>query len=127
MILYINTIKNHYIEISLKDNDRVLAEKKFEAKYSQAERLLPEIEKLLAVNECKLKDVEKIEVENKNKDRDSDSSFTSVRVGIIIANALGYALGVPVRGTDSSRNIDSNEFDIIKPAYDGKPNINLKK
>jgi len=124
MKLYINTTINHFIEIALKDDCQVLAGKKLEAKYAQAERLLPEIEKLLTDSRYVLSDIEKIEVENRNKN--NDSSFTALRVGVIVANALGYALGVKVEGTDYSSGQDVIEFDIIKPAYGGKPNINLK-
>lgn len=125
MILYINTTKNHYIDIALRDGDDVLVQKKFEAKYSQAEKLLPEIEKLLKHLKLKLSDILKIEVENKNKT--SDTSFTALRIGVITANALGYALGVGVSGISASVKNGKTNFDVIKPIYDSNPNINMKK
>lgn len=125
MILYINTTKNHYIDIALKDKGKILAQKKFEAKYSQAEKLLPEIEKLLKKSDFNLDDISKIEVENKNKT--TDTSFTALRVGIITANALGYALGVKVCGTKALEKENNLNFDVIEPIYDGNPNIHIKK
>jgi len=38
-------------------------------------------------------------------------SFTSLRIGVSVANALGYALGVPVAGVEKpDREISSAEF-----------------
>jgi len=123
MILYINTIKNHFIEISLRKEGAVVVEKKIDAKYSQAERLLPEIENLLLDDGYGLNDISKIEVENRG-DNES-SSFTSLRVGVIVANALGFALRVKVVGLGKTENKTLSAHNIVEPVYDKKPNISI--
>ncbi len=130
MILYINTTQGDDIIIALKDGGRVVAQKKFKAKYSQAEKLLPMIDKILAQNNLKIKDIQKIKVAN------VDGSFTALRIGVVTANSLGYALGVPVEPSESSRlgGRDSDEaerkiknqkygFNIVEPIYSKEPNI----
>ncbi|MFH1661835.1 MAG: hypothetical protein ABIA02_01945 [Candidatus Falkowbacteria bacterium] len=121
MILYINTTQGNDIEITIKKGDKIIATKKFSAKYRQAEKLLPEIDKLLSAQggsalggKNKLDEIKKIEVENKG---DENTSFTALRIGVVTANALGYALGVPV-------NADKvKDFSIVKPVYNKEPNI----
>jgi len=114
MILYINTTQGSNIEISIEDGDKIIANKKFSAKYKQAEKLLPEIDKLLQKSKNKLDDIKKIEVVNNG---DENTSFTALRIGVVTANALGYALGIPV-----NKNKIKN-FNIIKPIYNKEPNI----
>lgn len=125
MTLYIDTTKNNQVAIIVKDNGKQVAVKKFSAPHQQAEKLLPEIDKLLKIKKIKLKDLEKIEVENKG------GSFTSLRIGVVTANALGYALGIPVVGLSGKIktvriNKINNEFNIVEPIYDCEPNISLK-
>lgn len=54
--------------------------------------LLPLIEKVLQTAGYKLQDLKGIEVEK------GPGSFTGIRVGVSVANALGFTLGVPVNG-----------------------------
>jgi len=54
MILSINTTNRDKIEIALKEGERVVVRKEFEAKYSQAEKLLPAVDKMLASKKIKL-------------------------------------------------------------------------
>lgn len=122
MILYINTTQGHNIEIAIKKGDKILAKKKFSAKYRQAEKLLPEIKKILDKNKLELSDIKKIQVVNKGTD---ETSFTALRIGVVTANALGYALGVPVIGF---QKLDVNKkkikkFNIVEPIYSKEPNI----
>ncbi len=142
MILYIDTTQGKDIEIAIKKGNEVLVEKKFEADRRQAEKLLPEIDKLLKKNKIKLSDLEKIEVENRG------GSFTALRIGIVTANALGYALGIHViehraqstehraqntehRAQNTEHRTQNREretkFDIIKPEYNREPEITKKK
>ncbi|MCK4554304.1 tRNA (adenosine(37)-N6)-threonylcarbamoyltransferase complex dimerization subunit type 1 TsaB, partial [Candidatus Parcubacteria bacterium] len=95
MILYINTTQGDDIIIALKDGSRVVAQKKIKAKYSQAEKLLPMIDKILEQNKLNIKDIKKIQVANEN------GGFTALRIGVVTANALGYALSVPVKPSES--------------------------
>lgn len=118
MILYINTASQKDIEIGLKSDGVFVAKNKFEAERSQAEKLLPEIEKILQKNKLKLADVEGVEVEN------TGGSFTSLRIGVATANALAYALGVPVVGLAGSTK-KGEKFDVVEPVYDREPDIGV--
>ncbi|PIR14017.1 hypothetical protein COV49_00300 [Candidatus Falkowbacteria bacterium CG11_big_fil_rev_8_21_14_0_20_39_10] len=131
-ILFIDTTKGQTIEIAVKDGRQVLAGKKFEAKYSQAEKLLPEIDKILKSKKIKLNEIKGIQVANRR------GGFTALRIGVATANALGYALGIMVKGSAKKRSHDyarnrqktpknANNFDVIEPVYDKEPNITLKK
>jgi len=136
MLLYINTTQGHNIKIAIKDGKEVVAQKEFLAKYSQAEKLLPAIDKLLRGNKIKLSDINKVIVANRGGGLASKrgTSFTALRIGVVTANALGYALGVPVKGNkklpacrQGREVIRSKKFDIIKPIYDKEPNITIKE
>lgn len=117
MILYIDTTKNDLVAIALKQGSRVLAEKKFKARYRQAEKLLPEIDKMLKMKKFKLSDIKKIEVANQG------GSFTSLRIGVVTANALGYALKVPVEADNIRKVSRGKKIYIVKPKYEREPNI----
>lgn len=152
MILYINTIKNDSakIEIGIFEDGKKLAGREIEARYAQAEKLLPLIDKMLKrrkllAGKAGLKDksqtglarIKEIAVVNKG------GSFTSLRIGVVTANALGYALGIPVRPVDESGGMNdkkrkkaggkfepgkkSGKFSIVQPKYYKEPNITLKK
>ncbi|MBU0646888.1 tRNA (adenosine(37)-N6)-threonylcarbamoyltransferase complex dimerization subunit type 1 TsaB [Patescibacteria group bacterium] len=125
MILYIDTTKNDQVTIIVKDNGAEVVAKSFFAPRQQAERLLPEIDKLLKNKKIKLKDLEKIEIEN------SGGSFTSLRIGITTANVLGYALGIPVIGISGKTKIikskNNRKFNIVEPIYNREPNITVKR
>ena len=116
MILYINTGDNEKVSLAIKDKDKIVAQKNFRARYQQAEKLLPEIDKLLRANKIKLNNLKEIIVENQG------SSFTALRIGVITANALGFALGIPVQPT-KGKALTKTGFSIVKPEYDREPNI----
>jgi len=46
--------------------------------------------------------------------------FTSVRTGVVVANALAWALGVSVHGIKKKRGA---RFHPVMPVYGGEPNI----
>ncbi len=120
MDLYINTIKNNSqeVEVQLIDNKKVRARKLIKAQYQQAEKLLPVIERLLKSQQVNPMKIKKILVVNK------DGSFTALRIGVVTANALGYALGVPVTDKRLQKVARGNgKFDIVKPVYCREPNI----
>ena len=89
MKLYINTSSSEKIIVGLD-------EKKFEteAKKGASQRLLPFIVELIEKKRKKLEDIKEIEVNT------GPGSFTGLRVGVSVANALGWALGIPVNGKD---------------------------
>jgi len=130
MILYINTTASNLVEIDLKDKNKFIARKKFKSDHTQAERLLPGIAELLKANKYKLSDLEGIEVANRG------GSFTSLRIGVITANALAYALRIPVKGEQGavkkvkrglSTTVGKLSFNLVEPKYDSEPLITVKK
>lgn len=122
MILYIDTTESGQIKIALKRERKILVEKKVKAIRQEAEKLLSAIGSLLKAKKINLKQIKKIEVENRG------GSFTSLRIGVITANALAYALGLPAEGSDKPETkIKKGMFSIVKPAYDREPEITKKK
>lgn len=119
--LIINTGHNQEVEIAVMEGDKTAARKKFAAEYKQAEMLLPAIDKMLKKNKIVLGNIEKIRVVNKG------GSFTALRIGVITANALGYALGIPVEGTAAAAGRKKIKFDIVEPMYEKEPNITVSK
>lgn len=102
MILHIDTKDQKIIRVSLKKEGKVVKSLSEENQFG-SQVLLPLIEQLLrtynpglqvrkplgSVNWKKLKG---IEVET------GPGSFTGLRVGVSVANALGYSLKIPVNG-----------------------------
>ena len=80
MDLYIDTSKKIKINIQLKDNNKLVGQKSFDAPFRQAEKLLLEIDKLLKNNKINLQNIKRILV------KDRGESFTALRIGIVTAN-----------------------------------------
>ena len=120
MILSINTNDAGCIILALKRGGRQVAGKKIKAERQEAEKLLPAVEALLKNKKRSLKQIKKIEVANRG------GSFTSPRIGVVTANALGYALGIPVKGGQKSE-AKSKKFSVVEPFYNREPEITIKK
>jgi tRNA threonylcarbamoyladenosine biosynthesis protein TsaB len=67
-------------------------EKVSESKKLKSQMVLPLIEDILREHQLKLTDITAIEVAT------GPGSFTGLRVGASVANALGYLLNIPVNG-----------------------------
>ncbi|KKU12052.1 MAG: Glycoprotease [Candidatus Woesebacteria bacterium GW2011_GWA1_45_8] len=85
--------------IDTSDREKIVVgidQKRFEtsAKKEASQKLLPFIEEVLKREGKDFKDIEKIQV------AEGPGSFTGLRVGVSVANALGFSLGVPVNGKD---------------------------
>ncbi len=101
MILHIDTKNQKVISVSLKKEPpktslakgggKVISEMSIENEYG-SQTLLPLILRLLQTTNYKLQTLKGIEVET------GPGSFTGLRVGVSVANALGFALGIPVNG-----------------------------
>lgn len=76
----------------------------------KAQAALPLIDKLLNKHGLKIADIHAIGVHT------GPGSFTGLRVGIAIANALAFALKIPVNGKKAG--------DVILPSYE---NTNIDK
>ena len=89
MKLYIDTSSSDKIIVGLDG-------KKFEtsSKKGASQRLLPFIVELLEKEGKKLENIKEITVNT------GPGSFTGLRVGVSVANVLGWALGIPVNGKD---------------------------
>jgi len=130
MILYLNTTLPDEIIIALYRDDKIggrfgelIAQKKIKAPRRQAEKLVPGIAKLLADKKIKLSALKKIIVANRG------GSFTSLRIGVITANALAYALKIPVEAEEKSSRANKRfaEYSLVEPIYDREPNIGKAK
>lgn len=87
--LYIDTSVREEIRVGIEINGK-LYEKK--AKNLKSQETLPLIDKLLKEKKIKLNEINEIKVNT------GPGSFTGLRVGIAIANALGFALKIPING-----------------------------
>ena len=105
MKLYIDTSNSEKIVVGLDG-------KKFEtpAKKGASQRLLPFITELLKKEGKKLEDIKEIEVNT------GPGSFTGLRVGVSVANALGWGLEIPVNGKDLKKG-ETVDIQYDKEAY----------
>lgn len=89
--LYIDSSDNKQIIVGLKiGNKKYLLKHKVDSKKAQV--ILPLIDKILQKHSLKLKNIGGIEVNT------GPGSFTGLRVGISIVNALGFFLKIPING-----------------------------
>lgn len=91
MILHIDSKDQKTIRVSLKKDGKVVKSLSEENEYG-SQVLLPLISKLLDREKLKFENLDGIEVET------GPGSFTGIRVGVSVANALAYSLGIPVNG-----------------------------
>lgn len=91
MILHINTKDQKMVKVSLKDKGKVIKSLSEENQFG-SQVLLPLIFKLLQTTNYRLQTLKGIEVET------GPGSFTGLRVGVAVANALGFSLGIPING-----------------------------
>ena len=91
MILAIDTTDKDRITVSLKQGEQTVDILTDNNKFG-SQVLLPAITKLLKKNSLEFKDLEAIEL------NPGPGSFTGIRVGASVANALGYSLNIPVNG-----------------------------
>ncbi len=92
MILHINTKDKDLIAVSLKDQGGKELNSLSDHNKFGSQVLLPLITKILNSQKLEFKDLEGIEVET------GPGSFTGLKVGVSVANALGFALNIPVNG-----------------------------
>jgi tRNA threonylcarbamoyladenosine biosynthesis protein TsaB len=88
-VLKIDTSDNQKITIELELNGK--KEKLVEdSTFLRSEATLPAIDKLLKQNNLTIKEIDQIKVS------EGPGSFTGLRVGVAIANALAFLLKIPV-------------------------------
>ena len=91
MKLFIDTSAINTAKIAL-EIDGKRFEKTSESKILKSQTVLPMIEELLLAHGLKLTDITAFTVET------GPGSFTGLRVGATVANALGHLLNIPVNG-----------------------------
>lgn len=89
MVLWINTADRKKIEVALKKNGEVLYAKFAENDFG-SQVLLNLITEILEEHKLQFEDLKEIEVEK------GPGSYTGLKVGASVANALGFALNIPV-------------------------------
>lgn len=124
---YIITLKTDgpIAEIGLFNKDQALDYFKYEHLNQLSENLLIEIEKLLSKNKLKYSDLFGINVYQ------GPGSFTGLRIGISLANALSYSLNIPIIGSTQENWIKSGINELLKgknqkiviPEYGALPHI----
>lgn len=102
IILSIRTDKPE-AEIGLYENAQQIGYKQWQAHRQLAETLHLEIKKLLGKERKSLNELEAIIVYS------GPGSFTGLRIGISVANALGYALHIPIAGTGTENWVESGQ------------------
>lgn len=98
MTLYINTKDQKIVSVALKKNGEVVRRLAKKHQFG-SQVLLPLIIKLLKIEKIALDDLQNIEVET------GPGSFTGLKVGVAVANALGFALNIPVNGKKTETDI----------------------
>lgn len=90
-ILIIDTTNNKEMTVGLRIEGKEIIEKR-PLDTRKAQVVLPMLEVMLKKHKLALKDLTAIEV------NPGPGSFTGIRVGLSIANALGFLLHIPVNG-----------------------------
>ena len=89
--LYIDTSEINTAKVGVETGGKRF-EKSFASRRLKSQTVLPLIESMLTENKLKLTDITGIFVAT------GPGSFTGLRVGATVANALGYLLRIPVNG-----------------------------
>ncbi len=107
--LTINTSHTDHITVTL-DVDGALHERTSDSTRMKAQMTLPLIDELLREASLTLADITHIYVHT------GPGSFTGLRVGVTIANTLGWALGVPVNDKPIGESVtvvyEKSKFDL---------------
>lgn len=91
MILKIDTTKREEVIVELWENKKQI-DKIVVTQKTGSQALLPAIAKILKKNKVEFRDIKEVKVAA------GPGSFTGTRVGVAVANAIGFALNIPVNG-----------------------------
>ncbi len=127
MFLFLNTIQGYDLELGLFDEQEWRGRVKVRFLAGHGDKTLVLLEKTLKRSKVKLGDLQGIAV------LQGSGSFTGIRIGLTIANIIGFVLNIPVLAVKS---LDQDSFrktikrlskmkkpTPIKPFYDREPNI----
>lgn len=115
MKLLIDTTQQEKIILGLLGGGKIITKKERQV-LQISENLLPEIERFLKKQKVTLKDLTNILV------NPGPGGFSSTRTGVAMANALAYALNIPVAEWPSGQ-----VREIVLPKYNKAPNITKPK
>ena len=130
MILFINSAEKEKLTVGLIGSSFLSDKIIRKCHYQESDQLLPIINQILEKNKLCLKDLKGIIVVK------GPGGFTSLRIGVITANTLGYSLKVPVVGVGLGQNMTRQgirkikklrSFKIVEPYYGRQPNITKPK
>ncbi|TSA44762.1 hypothetical protein D4R52_03740 [bacterium] len=111
MEFLIDTIEQEKIILAIYSRSKLIRKKTIKlARIS--ERLLPEIAKFMKAAKISLRDLDRVLVNPRA------GAFSSTRTGVACANALAFALNIPIASWP-----DGKVGKIILPVYDREPNI----
>lgn len=124
MILYLDTTERDSFRVAIIDKGMVVKDKTIASVRAHSEKLLKTVNSLLVQSKKSIKDIVGIAVVV------GPGSFTSLRVGIATANALSYALAIPVVGVEADWDLKqaghlfkNNKLKIVLPKYGQPPHI----
>jgi tRNA threonylcarbamoyladenosine biosynthesis protein TsaB len=128
LILTIKT-DNPSTEIALYDNQKEISKESYLAGRSLAETLNQKIDQLIKLQKKNLSDINGIVCYL------GPGSFTGLRIGISVANALAYGLNIPIVGateddwqTEGIKNLVNGENQkMVMPVYGSEPHITIPK
>lgn len=135
MILLIDTSNIEYFFLGLADSQCLKLQKKVKAHFEHEEKLLLNLDQLCQKAKISPNSLQGIIVV------DGPGSFSALRIGLAVANTIGWQLNIPVVGIHKNefRSLDElyivgfkllkqkTGFSLVLPVYDKEPNINLKK
>jgi tRNA threonylcarbamoyl adenosine modification protein YeaZ len=131
MILYINTTERDFLKFALIDNKSIGLDNPIlsinNIGNKQSENMIFLLNKFLKSRKVKLTSLSKIIVNR------GPGSFTSVRIGIVLANTLSYSLKIPIVGVENFNPEKKEDYlellkckskeEFIKPFYYKEANI----
>lgn len=100
MILKIDTTERRQVKVTLIGNDSKTKELTIRQK-TGSQVLLPAIVKIVKDTKINLSDIKSIQVNN------GPGSFTGTRIGVSVANALGFALDIPVNSSPRPPSVEA--------------------
>ena len=116
-------------ELYLFNDGKKIAEIKWEAHRELADTLLSKIKEILVNNNVADNEITGIIMHT------GEGSFTGLRIGTTVANAMSYSLSVPIVATEGDNWISeglgkitsSKPGDLVVPKYNSEPNISQPK
>ena len=116
-------------ELYLFDDGKKIAEIKWEAHRELADTLLSKIKEILVNNNVADNEITGIIMHT------GEGSFTGLRIGTTVANAMSYSLGVPIVEAEGENWINeglgkitsSKPGNLVVPKYNAEPNISQPK